>query len=194
MHIFFYFELKVVKINFSLLISPVCGTTGKRKACKDCSCGFAEELANGTKATAPASENAKSSCGSVRFSESSKLSKVFEGFFAHFWFFFSTVVLFGRCIPMCQLPIPWYASIQTWRKGTIGWWLVERWLVSYLRISMGSKQWELIIFIPIWLHYLIRLAPNWIVLKPFCRIKQHIDLFMCSNAKCFIYLHLLYEQ
>lgn len=43
----------------------VCGTTGKRKACKDCSCGLAEELdaekTTGTVETA----NAKSSCGSV---------------------------------------------------------------------------------------------------------------------------------
>lgn len=45
----------------------VCGTTGKRKACKDCSCGLAEELvaektgsANGVDTA-----NAKSSCGSV---------------------------------------------------------------------------------------------------------------------------------
>ncbi|KAG4066508.1 hypothetical protein HA402_007144 [Bradysia odoriphaga] len=40
----------------------VCGTTGKRKACKDCSCGLAEEL-SGEKAA----ENVptqKSSCGS----------------------------------------------------------------------------------------------------------------------------------
>jgi len=46
----------------------VCGTTGKRKACKDCSCGLAEEL------TAEAQQNGdkivdttnapKSSCGS----------------------------------------------------------------------------------------------------------------------------------
>ncbi|XP_066585004.1 anamorsin homolog [Prorops nasuta] len=38
----------------------VCGTTGKRKACKDCSCGLAEEL-SGKKSDANAP---KSSCGS----------------------------------------------------------------------------------------------------------------------------------
>ncbi|XP_076763670.1 cytokine induced apoptosis inhibitor 1 [Xylocopa sonorina] len=37
----------------------VCSTTGKRKACKDCSCGLAEELSG--KATSQ--ETAKSSCG-----------------------------------------------------------------------------------------------------------------------------------
>lgn len=41
----------------------VCTTTGKRKACKDCTCGLAEEL-SGSKA-APES-TVKSSCGSVR--------------------------------------------------------------------------------------------------------------------------------
>lgn len=40
----------------------VCGTTGKRKACKDCSCGLAEELAGGP---VPQNPIQKSSCGSV---------------------------------------------------------------------------------------------------------------------------------
>merc|ERR1712071_146039 len=40
----------------------VCGTTGKRKACKDCSCGLAEELSGG-KEVATATTG-KSSCGS----------------------------------------------------------------------------------------------------------------------------------
>ncbi|KAJ6648794.1 Anamorsin like [Pseudolycoriella hygida] len=50
------------KIKPDPLTLRVCGTTGKRKACKDCSCGLAEELA-GEKV----SENVpvqKSSCGS----------------------------------------------------------------------------------------------------------------------------------
>ncbi|XP_057326689.1 anamorsin homolog [Microplitis mediator] len=37
----------------------VCGTTGKRKACKDCSCGLAEELGE----TTIGLKNEKSSCG-----------------------------------------------------------------------------------------------------------------------------------
>ncbi|CAH0564885.1 unnamed protein product [Brassicogethes aeneus] len=48
------------KPDFSSL--RVCGTTGQRKACKDCSCGLAEELSSETK-----KDNAdlpKSSCGS----------------------------------------------------------------------------------------------------------------------------------
>ncbi|XP_031632155.1 anamorsin homolog [Contarinia nasturtii] len=41
----------------------VCGTTGKRKACKDCSCGLAEELA--VEGSSPGKKDlAKSSCGS----------------------------------------------------------------------------------------------------------------------------------
>lgn len=46
----------------------VCGTTGKRKACKDCSCGLAEELDSEKNGNAVDSANAKSSCGSVRSS------------------------------------------------------------------------------------------------------------------------------
>ncbi|GJQ67940.1 hypothetical protein Trydic_g16697 [Trypoxylus dichotomus] len=42
----------------------VCSTTGKRKACKDCSCGLAEELAGEAKPNVINSANAKSSCGS----------------------------------------------------------------------------------------------------------------------------------
>lgn len=40
----------------------VCGTTGKRKACKDCSCGLAEELAGEKQPST--NEIQKSSCGS----------------------------------------------------------------------------------------------------------------------------------
>lgn len=43
----------------------VCGTTGKRKACKDCSCGLAEELDAEKTGGAVDTANAKSSCGSV---------------------------------------------------------------------------------------------------------------------------------
>lgn len=39
----------------------VCGTTGKKKACKDCSCGLREELADGKE---PVTKSVTSSCGS----------------------------------------------------------------------------------------------------------------------------------
>ncbi|XP_065088928.1 anamorsin homolog [Ochlerotatus camptorhynchus] len=42
----------------------VCGTTGKRKACKDCSCGLAEELESETKGATMQNSESKSSCGS----------------------------------------------------------------------------------------------------------------------------------
>lgn len=47
----------------------VCGTTGKKKACKDCSCGLAEELATEKGNTSKPVENGiqKSSCGSVSY-------------------------------------------------------------------------------------------------------------------------------
>jgi hypothetical protein len=40
----------------------VCGTTGKRKACKDCSCGLAEELSGASIVSAPAQKSACGSC------------------------------------------------------------------------------------------------------------------------------------
>ncbi|XP_071564188.1 anamorsin homolog [Temnothorax nylanderi] len=51
-------ESDLVKPDASSL--TVCATTGKRKACKDCSCGLAEELSG---KDAP-ENNVKSSCGS----------------------------------------------------------------------------------------------------------------------------------
>lgn len=41
----------------------VCGTTRKRKACKNCTCGLAEEL--NTKNIGNDTTNAKSNCGNV---------------------------------------------------------------------------------------------------------------------------------
>lgn len=63
----------------------VCGTTGKRKACKDCSCGLAEELdAESKGAAVAAAQSAKSSCGSVSF------------------LFFSLKINFNLCILILQ--------------------------------------------------------------------------------------------
>lgn len=52
-------HLVYLRIKF-VIIGPDCETSGKRKACKDCTCGFAEELEKESKAAAPTS-----SCGSV---------------------------------------------------------------------------------------------------------------------------------
>lgn len=48
----------------------VCLTTGKRKACKDCSCGLGEELEAEKNATSIASNpQVNSSCGSVSYAD-----------------------------------------------------------------------------------------------------------------------------
>ena len=56
-----YLNLKLSRFFFESIIT-VCGTTGKRKACKDCSCGLAEELSEGKE---PQKKSFTSSCGSV---------------------------------------------------------------------------------------------------------------------------------
>ena len=59
-------DKQIIVFNKYFIYCVVCGTTGKRKACKDCSCGLAEELEAG-QTEKPAVKSATSSCGSVGF-------------------------------------------------------------------------------------------------------------------------------
>lgn len=57
-----YIQFRSMPVDFYY---SVCGTTGKRKACKDCSCGLAEELAVDNNEKIATNDTQKSSCGSV---------------------------------------------------------------------------------------------------------------------------------
>lgn len=59
------FKLSIKSLFIWKFWFEVCGTTGKRKACKDCTCGLADELDN--EAAIKRGDGPKSSCGSVRF-------------------------------------------------------------------------------------------------------------------------------
>ena len=65
--------MSFIYLHYCLFYFIVCGTTGKRKACKNCSCGLAEELEEEKKGQQPTNE-IKSSCGSVKLNEIFNLS------------------------------------------------------------------------------------------------------------------------
>lgn len=87
-------------------------------------CGLAEELEEESKATQKASQ-AKSACGSVCIFITESITYFVQMMTLKFsinWHLtiFSSVVLSGRCLPMCQLSIFRHACLQTWREGSAG--------------------------------------------------------------------------
>lgn len=89
----------------------VCSTTGKRKACKDCSCGLAEELdAEAKGASVDPNQTQKSSCGSVSTLSSYPIPIRL--------IFCLLPVLSRRCFQMLDMPLPRSACLQTWRENS----------------------------------------------------------------------------
>ena len=74
----------------SVFTFRVCGTTGKRKACKDCSCGLREELDAGKQ---PTQKSVTSSCGSCYLGDAFRYNL---GFFMQFMFFWRLSLFFRR--------------------------------------------------------------------------------------------------
>lgn len=88
----------------------VCSTTGKRKACKDCSCGLAEELDAEAKGKAfDPNPTQKSSCGSVSVAFAYRctiyLSKIFP-------------VLSRRCFPLLNVSLSRLTCLQARREDS----------------------------------------------------------------------------
>lgn len=89
----------------------VCSTTGKRKACKDCSCGLADELEAEAKGKSiDPNPTQKSSCGSV----SLKLEFSYQHRDNKFIVF---LVLPRRCLPMLNLPLHGPTRLQARREN-----------------------------------------------------------------------------